>query len=79
MNSLGSVEFNNDSGESADPCEIFVTQHYFEFFFFFAYTLKVVVFSSHSVKPFTHVPNLQTKSAKLQAHFLLYTVLVKQT
>jgi len=30
MNSLGSVEFYNGSGESADPCEIFVMQHYFE-------------------------------------------------
>jgi len=27
-----------------------------------------VEFEAHSVKPFTHVPNFQIKSAKLQAH-----------
>ncbi len=40
-----------------------------------------VVLETHTVKSFTHIPKLQTKSTKLQAHYLLYvqSAIVKQT
>jgi len=39
---------------------------------FFSCTVKVLL-EANLVKPFTHAPNLQTKFAKLQAHYTLYT------